>query len=126
MTPEFENLIDTLSAATLLGAGESDPRMRQSIAYFAIDVSFDLSPDTDFIDPILLTYLEKVTRHPYKVMDRDIEILLNHGYSEDEVFEITLSVALGAGLARWNRGMALLDETGAEDQVEFDLELAYA
>ena len=126
MTPEFQNLIDTLSDATLLGAGESDPRMRQAIAYFAIDVSLDLSPDTHFIDPMLLTYLEKVTRHPYKIMDRDIEILLNHGYTEDEIFEITLSVALGTGLARWDRGMALLDETGPVQETAFDLELAYA
>jgi hypothetical protein len=31
------------------------------------------------------------------------------GYSEDEIFEITLSATLGPSLARLERGLALLD-----------------
>ena len=53
-------------------------------------------------------YVDKVALHAYKTTDADIENLLQAGYSEDAIFEITLSAALGAGLARLERGLAAL------------------
>jgi alkylhydroperoxidase/carboxymuconolactone decarboxylase family protein YurZ len=50
----------------------------------------------------------KVTLRKYT--DEDIAGLHQAGYSEDEIFEITLSAALGAGLARLERGFAALKE----------------
>jgi len=56
-------------------------------------------------------YVEKVALHAYRVTDADIDGLREAGYSEDAVFEITLSAALGAGLGRLERGMAALRGT---------------
>jgi alkylhydroperoxidase family enzyme len=64
----------------------------------------------------LITYVDKVALHAYKTTDADIEKLLQAGYSEDAIFEITLSAALGAGLARLERGLAALK--GAADATE--------
>lgn len=53
-------------------------------------------------------YIDKVARHAYKVTDDDLLELKEAGYSEDQIFEVTLGAALGAGLARLERGMTVL------------------
>ena len=60
--------------------------------------------------PELVSYVKKIALHAYKTTDEDIEVLLKAGYSEDAIFEITLSGALGAGMARLERGLAVLKE----------------
>ena len=53
--------------------------------------------------------MEAVVLYAYKTTDEDVAALKRAGYSEDEIFEITLSATLGASLARLERGLALLD-----------------
>ena len=50
-------------------------------------------------------YLEKVRLYAYKVVDRDVEQLKAAGFSEDEIFEHTVSVAVEAGLGRLRAGL---------------------
>jgi alkylhydroperoxidase family enzyme len=45
-------------------------------------------------------YLEKVRSRAYTVVDRDIEALKEAGFSEDAIFEQTVSVAIAEGLRR--------------------------
>lgn len=54
------------------------------------------------------SYADKVRRHAYRVTDGDVEALLDAGLSEDEVFELTVSVAVAAGLERWRSGSRVL------------------
>jgi hypothetical protein len=54
------------------------------------------------------TYLDKVRRGAYRVTDDDIEALKDAGYSEELIFEATVSVAVAAGLERLNAGLAVL------------------
>jgi alkylhydroperoxidase family enzyme len=56
----------------------------------------------------LLQYLEKVRLHAYKVTDLDVEELKEAGFSEDEIFEHTVSAAVAAGLERLDAGLAVL------------------
>jgi alkylhydroperoxidase family enzyme len=60
------------------------------------------------VPEVALDYAEKVRRHAYKVTDADVRALLDAGLSEDEVFELTVSVAVAAGLERWQAGMRVL------------------
>jgi len=53
-------------------------------------------------------YLEKVRLHAYKVTDADVRALKDAGYSEDEIFEHTVSAAVAAGLQRLEAGLAAL------------------
>jgi alkylhydroperoxidase family enzyme len=53
-------------------------------------------------------YLEKVRRHAYKVTDGDVETLKDAGFSEDEIFEHTVSAAVGAGLERLDAALRVL------------------
>jgi len=56
----------------------------------------------------LVNYLEKVRLHAYRVTDRDIEDLKTAGFSEDEIFEHTVSAAVAAGLERLDAGLGTL------------------
>ena len=53
-------------------------------------------------------YLDKVRRHAYRVTDGDIEALRDAGYSEDAIFEQTVSVAVAAGLERLEAALEVL------------------
>jgi alkylhydroperoxidase family enzyme len=53
-------------------------------------------------------YLEKVRLHAYKVTDDDVAELKRAGFSEDEIFEHTVSAAVAAGLERLDAGLAAL------------------
>jgi hypothetical protein len=58
--------------------------------------------------PALATYVDTVARHAYRVTDDDLGRLQQAGHSEDALFEITVSAALGAALGRLERGLAAL------------------
>lgn len=51
-------------------------------------------------------YVDKVHRHAYEVTDDDTEGLRQAGLSEDQIFELTVAAALGAGLSRFERAQA--------------------
>lgn len=56
----------------------------------------------------LAPYLEKVRENAYKVTDEDIQALKDAGYSEEVIFEQTVSVAVAAGLTRLEAGLRVL------------------
>ena len=56
-------------------------------------------PDRE-VPPELAPYVEKVRLHAYKVTDREVEELKAAGFSEDDLFEHTVSAAVAAGLER--------------------------
>jgi alkylhydroperoxidase family enzyme len=58
--------------------------------------------------PEFATYLEKVRLHAYKVTDRDVQLLKEAGFSEDQIFEHTVSTAVAAGLERLEAGLGAL------------------
>jgi len=64
-------------------------------------------PDSE-APPEFAAYLDKVRRNAYKVTDQDIQALKDAGYSEDVIFEQTVSVAVGAGLVRLEAALKVL------------------
>jgi len=58
--------------------------------------------------PEFAAYLAKVRDEAYKVTDADVQALKDAGYSDDEIFEQTVSAAVGAGLHRLEEGLACL------------------
>ena len=58
--------------------------------------------------PEFARYLEKVRTGAYRVTDRDVEELKAAGYSEDEIFEQTVSAAVAAGLAQLDAGIGAM------------------
>ena len=59
----------------------------------------------------LAAFVDRIAQHAYDVTDDDVRALRQAGYSEQAIFEITASAAVGAGLARLERGLAALEGT---------------
>jgi len=53
-------------------------------------------------------YAATVRRHAYRVTDAQVDALLEAGLTQDEVFELTVAAAVGAGLDRLDTGMRTL------------------
>jgi hypothetical protein len=64
-------------------------------------------PDRD-VPAELAPYVEKVRLHAYKVTDADVTRLKDAGFSEDDIFEQTVSAAVAAGLERLDAGLGSL------------------
>ena len=58
------------------------------------------------------TYVDKVALHAYKVTDADVAALKAAGHTDDAMFEVTVAAAVGAALARLERGLAALRARG--------------
>lgn len=58
----------------------------------------------------LREFVDKVCERPWTVSDEDFTRLRAAGYSEDQLYELTLACALGAGLERFDAGLRALEE----------------
>jgi alkylhydroperoxidase/carboxymuconolactone decarboxylase family protein YurZ len=110
MQNRYANEVKHLLKAVLTSPGAIDTTIREAVEVFSAAQSDRIYMPMGEIPAALQAYLEKVVRHAYKVTDDDIQGLLQAGYSEEAIFEITVSAALGAGMGRLERGLAALQE----------------
>jgi alkylhydroperoxidase family enzyme len=101
---QFQRLVE----AVLSSPGESDPSVRRAVETRAAALGGRGGATTSAVPLALAPYVDKVARRAYTVTDEDIAALRQAGYSEDAIFEITVSAALGAAMARLERGLAAL------------------
>lgn len=113
MVPEsrYSDEVQALTTSVLDGPGETDPELRAAASARAGELGKGAEPLTT-VPEHLAPYLDKVAKWAYKVVDEDIEQLKAAGYSEDEIFELTVAVAVGSGLARLECGMRALGGEG--------------
>jgi len=88
--------------------GETSAELRRAVEARAAQLSGRTSAPAEQVPPDLQRYIDKVALHAYKITDQDIKTLQAAGYSEDALFELTLSAALGAGMARLASGLRAL------------------
>jgi alkylhydroperoxidase family enzyme len=81
------------------GPGELSPATRTA----AIDA--DPLPD-----PLAQGYVETIRRHAYKLTDRRLAELAQAGWSDDQIFELTVAAAFGAAKRRLDAGLRALGE----------------
>lgn len=62
------------------------------------------------VPEVLRELVDKITARPWTVSDEDFTRLRAAGFSEDQLYELTLACALGAGLARFDAGLRALGE----------------
>lgn len=72
-------------------------------------------PPVAEVPTALEAYIRKVTLHAHRITDQDVNALKKAGYSEDAIFEITISAAIGAAETRLQAGLASLAQKGKED-----------
>ncbi|GAC1349973.1 MAG: hypothetical protein NVSMB27_28110 [Ktedonobacteraceae bacterium] len=109
MTNQYSTGVQQLIDAVLTTPGDTEPDLRYAIeARAAHQGGRPIYSEEGEVPSELTRFVDKVALHAYKVTDADIEALRKAGYSEDAIFEITLSAALGAGAARLERGLLAL------------------
>jgi hypothetical protein len=103
------DLVRRLKDCVLGGKGVTPAALRQAAAARAAEVA-GLPPGEPAgeIPADLQKYVETIGLHAYRITDEDVEALKRAGYSDDEIFEVSISAALGAGMSRLERGLAAL------------------
>jgi alkylhydroperoxidase family enzyme len=96
MSGRHAHLLKQLADAVLASDGSLAPDVRRAIA------------ERGAVPEALADYVRKVHEHAYKVTDEDIAALVAAGYSEDAIFEATVSAAVGSGLVRLQAGLAAM------------------
>ncbi|POY01567.1 hypothetical protein C3469_10320 [Mycobacterium kansasii] len=94
----YPRLREKLRRAVLEAPADTDPALRRA-AYHGDDLPEPLT-----------AYVGKLRRHAYRVLDGDIERMRGAGYSEEQIFEVTIAASLGAGDSRLHAGMSALNE----------------
>jgi alkylhydroperoxidase family enzyme len=89
--------------ASLLGApGETGTSLRQAV--------FDRGRmGTGEVPENLKALVEKIADRPWSVSDEDFTRLREAGYSEDQVYELVLAAAAGAGMRRFVAGLRAIE-----------------
>ena len=65
--------------------------------------------ELDGLGPEAAALVDTVARHAYRTTDEAIDAACAAGRSEDEVFDLVVAAALGAGLARREIGLSAVD-----------------
>ena len=91
------------------GAGDTDKALRQAVFRRGMaDLGF-LAANTEIPDN-LVRYVDTIARHAAEVTDQDVQNLLDAGWSEAEVFEVTVAASAAAGYGRLKIAWAVLAE----------------
>lgn len=89
---------DALRARVLEGPGHVVPGVRQAAAA-NVDVPLGFA-----------SYVKTIHERPAAVTDDDVAGLKVSGFTEDEIFEVTVAAATGAGFRRLDVVLALLED----------------
>lgn len=96
MKDSYATAFRSMQDSLLRGPGQLSPTTRQALAL-----------GTEVPEP-LGAYAQKLRRHAYRVTDDDILALRRAGFSEDQIFEATLAVALGSASICIDAGLRAL------------------
>lgn len=112
MTGRHTQLADRLRTSVLEGPGTVDPAVRAAIETRAARAGgrppSAVEPGDDAVPADLRSFVDRVATSAWTITDEDVTALRRAGRTEDEVFEVLVAAALGAGAARLERGLAAL------------------
>jgi len=100
MTDRHARALARLEERVRSGPGELAPAVR------ATAIGADPLPD-----PLAQRYVETLRQHAYQLTDRQLEELAQAGWTDGQVFELTVAAAFGAAKRRLDAGLAALRET---------------
>jgi hypothetical protein len=106
----YLDLAERLREAVLKGKGETATSLRQAAAAYSARLGGqpETQVNVEEIPANLRELVDKTALHAYRITDEEIAALRQAGYSEDAIFEVAISAAVGGGLARLERGLAAL------------------
>src|ERR1700740_1144356 len=89
--------------------GRSDPKVRRAV----FQQTRTTTGATSALHPNELHELvQKIDQQPWIVSDEDFRKLRQAGYSEDQIFEVTVAASVGAGGRRLEAGLRALGAAG--------------
>ncbi|HKE88755.1 MAG TPA: hypothetical protein VKB45_00375 [Gemmatimonadales bacterium] len=108
----YAALTRALKAAVLgpTRGAATDAALRQAVEARAASFGSRPGPRAE-VPREWMTFVDRIAQHAYEVTDDDVRVLRQAGYSEQAIFEIAVSAAVGAGLARLERGLAAVRGT---------------
>ncbi|MDX1673313.1 MAG: hypothetical protein R3314_00820 [Longimicrobiales bacterium] len=103
-----DELVERVRAAVLEGPGATPAALRHEIDARAAAPAAVGAPD---VPSELRELVDKVALRAYAVTDEDIAELQRAGYTDDAIFEVIASAAVGAGTARLRQGLEALEQS---------------
>jgi hypothetical protein len=97
MTDRHAEVLAKLEERLRTGPGKLSPQTR------AAGIDGDPLPD-----PLAQGYVETLRRHAYKLTDRRLEELEQAGWTDDQIFELTVAAAFGVSKRRLDAGLQAL------------------
>ena len=92
--PEVEN-----GRFQLLNAeAKTAPKLRRGVEAYVTAQWCHERKDAEPIPNELERYLKKLSLYAYRITDKEVNMLLNAGYTDDTIYEITLVGSIGAAL----------------------------
>lgn len=109
----FDEQVENQRRAVLESQGVTERSLRRAVAARAAALGGGPAADETAgeIPESLRAYVDAVALHAWRITDEDIAAL-GREWSEDEIFEVSVATAVGAGLARLERGLSILREGG--------------
>jgi hypothetical protein len=108
----YTDLAESQRRAVLESEGVTDPSLRRAVFARSAELSGGATAEARTgageIPGDLREYVDTVALHAYRITDENLQELRHAGYSEDAIFEISVAAAVGAGLARLERGLGIL------------------
>jgi len=108
LSTRHAGLIQRVRDAVLESDGATAPGLRRLVEARTAALGGRPRADRPDVPPEFVSLVDKIARQAHRVTDDDITALRHAGHSEDAIFELVVSAALGAGLGRLERGLAAL------------------
>ena len=114
MSERHLDLVRALREAVLESPAATAASLRRAVEARAARLGGRVAEGTegDAVPAELAGFVDRVTRSAFAITDAEVLELRRAGYSEDAIFEIAASAALGAALARLERGLSVLQRAG--------------
>ena len=101
--------VDALVAAVLNGHGRTPADLRRAVTARAAALAAGSADRAALKLPTDVAGLvDTAALHAYRVTDQDLQALKSAGYTDDQLFEIAIAVAVGAALGRLEIGLKAL------------------
>jgi len=104
----YDELVEKQRHAILDSQCETDLALRRAVAARAAELGGGPAVGKGEIPENLREYVDAIALHAHRITDEDVAALRRAGWSEDAVFEVSVAASVGAGLARLERGLAVL------------------
>jgi len=99
METRYSEKLRRIEDRLIAGPGQLDQLIRRSVV-----------EGGESGDDILDAYVDKVRHHAYKIVDGDIEALKAAGWSEDQIYELSICAAFGAAKHRLDAGLRAIEQ----------------